>query len=369
MANPREASVAVLGLGRMGAAMARVLVDEGRPVTTWTRSGRAVEGAEPRADPAAAAAGSRNVLISLFDATACREVLDAARSGLGHDQIVVNTSTVSPEEAAMLEDMVLPTGATYVHAPVLGSVGAASSGSLVVLAGTNGDIDPPTDLLSSLGQVITVHGATEAAAAKLVANGALASALHGTWESLSAADDLKLHRSLALRVLEHTALGKVVSAKAQRLEGTAMPGADFTIAALTKDMSLLGQASTAGERIRSAWVNQVERSAAGTEDDIAAACRSQDDHRAVSVDADAHLTIEADISVDAAVLAPLVAYAEGHATGDPRHFLEASCRRPTWKGSETDCSPPGPLPSTARSSTELPRPTKTAGQGTSITST
>ena len=64
----RMTSVAVLGLGRMGSAMAARLADL-HDVRTWTRSGGG--------SPAASVRGADVVLLCLYDGPACRDVLAA----------------------------------------------------------------------------------------------------------------------------------------------------------------------------------------------------------------------------------------------------------------------------------------------------
>ena len=104
-------SVAVLGLGRMGSAMAARLADL-HDVRTWTRSGSG--------SPAASVRGADVVLLCLYDGPACRDVLAAVLPALSARATVVNTTTVGPDEAEALDALVATTGAAYLHAPVMG---------------------------------------------------------------------------------------------------------------------------------------------------------------------------------------------------------------------------------------------------------
>ena len=110
-------SVAVLGLGRMGTAMAERL-DTHHDVRTWTRSAGG--------SPADAVADAEVVLLCLYDAQACRDVLAACLASVPATAAVVNTTTVGPDEAAELEATVVAAGATYLHAPVMGSTPAVA---------------------------------------------------------------------------------------------------------------------------------------------------------------------------------------------------------------------------------------------------
>ncbi|MFC9504217.1 nuclear transport factor 2 family protein [Streptomyces sp. NPDC057002] len=291
-------TIAVLGLGRMGNAMATRLTAQGRHVVGWTRSGRTEDAVETTADPAEAVAKAGLVLLALFDGPACRQVLDEVRDVLRTDTIVLNTSTVAPAEAS---ELARRSGPSYVHAPVLGSVPAAAAGALRILAAGDHDaVDRARPVLETLGTVRRVDDASTAAALKLIANNSLAGAVLALRDSLRQADALGLPRAQVLDVLELGRLGGLVTAKRPFLAGEAAAvTAEFTIGALAKDMALLAAAS-----------NTPLRGAAGLADPPA--------------DPEADIAVAATVpAVADAVLEPLRAYMRGHATGDPAHFREA----------------------------------------------
>lgn len=293
-------TVAVLGLGRMGGAIAHRLADHGHDVVGWTRSGRPAGGLPTTAGPAGAVAGADLVLLALFDGSACREVLDAVGDALRPGAVVVNTSTVAPAEAVELAERA---GPSYVHAPVLGSTPAVAAGTLQVLAaGGQEAFEHARPVLETLGTVRRVDGAATAAALKLVVNSTLAGAVLGLGESLRQADALGLPRAQVLDVLELSQFGKLAAAKRPFLaDPSAAAGrpAEFTVGALAKDMDLLAAAS--GTPLPSAAA--LTATPAGPDADIAAAATAP--------------------AVDEAVLEPLRAYVRGHATGDPAHFRAA----------------------------------------------
>jgi 3-hydroxyisobutyrate dehydrogenase len=96
--------VAVLGMGRMGHALAERLLAGGHTLTIWNRTpGRAndllARSARQAASPAQAAASSDLTLTSLADDSAVRSVVtgpDGAAAGLGGHGVLADTSTVSP---------------------------------------------------------------------------------------------------------------------------------------------------------------------------------------------------------------------------------------------------------------------------------
>lgn len=289
-------TIAVLGLGHLGSAIANRLLDQGQSVIGWTRSsGTDANEAVEKADV---------VLLCLFDGTACREVLDHVRDSLKADAIVLNTSTIAPREAA---EFARRFGPRYVHVPVLGSVRAVTAGALKLLAA--GDAESFTrvqPILEALGTVLRIEDAAKAAALKLVANSSLAGAALALRDALQQAEALGLSRDEALDVLELGQLGALAARKRDFLThpptASSVAEAEFTIGALAKDMALLADASSMPVSSAAELVDAAD--AAGVpEADIAVAITTP--------------------AVDDAVLEPLRAYIRGHATGDPAHFREA----------------------------------------------
>lgn len=291
-------TIAVLGLGRMGGAIATRLAAGDREVVGWTRSGRAAGTVRTTGDPNEAVAQADLVLLALFDGPACRQVLDGVRGSLRAGTVVLNTSTVGPGEAAGLARR---WGPDYVHAPLLGSVPAAAAGTLRILAAADGStLDRVRPVLESLGTVRPAKDAWTAAALKLIANNSLAGAVLALRDALRQAAALGLPRDQALDVLELGQLGGLVARKRPFLLGAAAADdAEFTIGALTKDMDLLATAT-----------DTPLRSATG----LAGAPGDREADIAVAATAPAP---------DDAVLRPLRAYIRGHATGDPAHFRDA----------------------------------------------
>jgi len=132
----RGLSCALIGLGTIGAPMARRLVEQGITLTTWSRSGRRIT-ADVATDLPGAVVGRDVVLLSLADDAAVLEVVGRlvdARA-LGPGQIVVDTSTISPETARESAAAVGRVGATYLDAPISGGPSGAAGGKLTILVG------------------------------------------------------------------------------------------------------------------------------------------------------------------------------------------------------------------------------------------
>src|SRR3954464_9753906 len=104
-------AVAVVGTGRMGAAMAARLAGAGHDVTVWNRDrSRASALGLPVAATAGTAARQADVVVvSLADDAALEAVYrgdDGLVAGLAPDAVVVETSTVDPDTVRTLAPLV-----------------------------------------------------------------------------------------------------------------------------------------------------------------------------------------------------------------------------------------------------------------------
>ncbi|MFC0623374.1 nuclear transport factor 2 family protein [Kribbella deserti] len=315
----KSLNVAVLGLGRLGSAVA-TRAGMFHHVRTWNRTSMP---SSPgwTTTPADAVTDADVVLVCLYDATACRSVLESCLDSIPETATVVNNSTVSPAEAEQLAQLVSQHGRGYLHAPVIGSVAAVESGRLTILTGGK-PIEPARKVLESLGEILVAETSGEAAALKLVANGVLGDTLLALRRALHRGEALSLPRATVLDMLERTALSGTVSKKRDLL--TKAPSQNslsaFTVAALGKDLRLLADSLAATTDASAVLGILLSNGALDSTDDVArlSAVTQDWDHLA-----DARLTISPDVTADPAVLDPLYAYARGHATGDPEHFRRA----------------------------------------------
>jgi 3-hydroxyisobutyrate dehydrogenase-like beta-hydroxyacid dehydrogenase len=172
--------VAILGTGKMGGAMARRLDSAGHELTLWNRTGsraEAVGAGRVAATPAEAVAGAEVVISMLTDADAVRAAYlgNDGAAKVAHGKVFVEMSTAGPDIAKELAPLIEKAGAQFVEAPVLGSVGAVESGTLVIfVAGREAAIERARPVLKDLGEVRPVGDIGSAASLKLVANSMLA---------------------------------------------------------------------------------------------------------------------------------------------------------------------------------------------------
>lgn len=310
--NSDSMRIAVLGTGRMGTAMATRLAARGHDVVTWTRSGRTV-GVLPAAASAAHAVSNADVvLLCLFDATSCHEVLDLVQSALPVGVEILNTATVGPGEAADLAAIVAATGAHYIHAPVVGSTRSAVAGALTLLVGTPDLSATSSDVLADLGTVVSCGSVSQAAAAKLVANGVLADALLTVRSGRERARELGLGAELTWDVLEQTHVGGLVRGKRERATSGDLTDAEFTVHALAKDIDLLARHASAAAPLRQEIRGALATGLLAGDDDVVGLCLPP-----------YGLSVSAEVAAPPEFLEPLRDYAAGHATGDPAFHRRA----------------------------------------------
>lgn len=161
-------ATAFLGLGALGAPMARRLLAASVPLRVHNRSPAAMEplraaGAVAAADPAAAVAGSELVCLCLSDDAAVRAVLleqeRAAVHGLAAGALVIDFSTVAPTTSMALAAALADRGVGYIDAPVTGGTEGARAGTLSVLVGGGADqLERARPLLAQVGSRISHFG-------------------------------------------------------------------------------------------------------------------------------------------------------------------------------------------------------------------
>ena len=203
--------ISTLGLGLMGSALARSLVDGGHKVTVWNRSPARMQplvdlGAAPAASVAAAVEASPVVLVNIDDYPATRalfEDADVVENLSG--RVVVQLSTGMPQEAREFEAWFTSRGADYLDGKLLcypENIGTPSA--TIVYAGRRSVFDNCEALLTSLGEDIRFVGERVGSAAALdlawlsSVYGAYAGAAHGIVLCESEGVDLGLYATVGV---------------------------------------------------------------------------------------------------------------------------------------------------------------------------
>lgn len=255
-AAPRQATditVAMLGTGRMGSAMAERLCAAGVQVVLYNRTAsRATElaariGATVAATPAEAAAGSDVVISMVADDAAVRALYDGPDgvvAGLRSGAVAVDMSTVLPATIRSLEAAVRGRGAGILDAPVSGSVSLAVAGELSIMAGGDAaDLEVARPVLETLARRVFHLGALGTGAAMKLAVNTVIFGLNGALaEGLVLAERSGIDRTLAYDVLAASAVGApyVAYKRAAFIDPETTPVA-FSLRLAEKDLRLIDE--------------------------------------------------------------------------------------------------------------------------------
>lgn len=165
--------IAVLGVGLMGAPMAKRLLQAGYSVTIWNRT-RAK--AEPLAslhariaDSPADAVGDADIVITMLEeGSIVRSVLEQAVRGLQQGTLVIDMSSTRQSEAQEFHDTLAAQRVNFIDAPVSGGVLGAEAGTLAIMAGgSEADFARARPILEVLGRPTRVGPAGCGQIAKL----------------------------------------------------------------------------------------------------------------------------------------------------------------------------------------------------------
>ena len=209
MSQPR---IGFIGLGTMGSAMAMNLAKAGFSLVVWNRTASRVEpllrvGAKSGKSPAHVAAET-DILITMVSAPKDVEAVvlgpDGAVEGIKPGAVLIDMSTVSPTTSRKLAGAVTTKRAEFLDAPVVGSKGPATEGTLVILVGgLPSTLERCRSILSAMGKtIIHAGGVGMGSALKLATNLMLAHVAAGFCEGLLLVQRAGLDPRRYLEVLE-----------------------------------------------------------------------------------------------------------------------------------------------------------------------
>jgi len=266
--------VGFIGLGLMGSRMAPHIVNAGYPVTVYNRTTSKAEplramGAQVADSPAEVAQKSDVVITMMTDSRGVEAVLfglDSVSEGNHDGLVVIDMSTIAPDQSQGNASRLSEFGIKMLDAPVGGSVGAAEGARLAIMVGGDETLfQTYRDLLATMGQsVVYVGGQGSGAAIKLARNLAIAAQAESLAESLALAAKCGVDLDKAIVVLtgnESLTSGVVKRMIGQIKEDDFEPR--FTLENLRKDLDLIVHtANSVDASIPSAAaINQVYNSA------------------------------------------------------------------------------------------------------------
>lgn len=243
--------IGLVGVGKMGVAIAAHLAEVGHQVTVWNRTPDKVkpltaQGIKAAKTPTELAGGSEVIISILTDAAAIDAVYGSPQGLLAGDvkgKLFIEMSTVRPETEIALSGKVRAKGAGFVECPVGGSTGPARQGKLLGLAGAeDADFARAKPMLDQLCRRVEHCGPVGAGALmKFTINLPLMVYWQALGEALALCRDLKLDPVRLMDLISDTSGGANIlkvrgAAIASKLKGTDTGPVTFNLDSALKDM-------------------------------------------------------------------------------------------------------------------------------------
>ena len=215
-------NIAFVGVGRMGANMARRLKDKNFHVTAVYDTNRATAtelaqelGSFASQSLGEVAAGADVIITVVTDDGAMRQIYSATGDNLlgnAKGKLFINCATISPEVHLEVEDWAQKAGAQSLEACMASSITQARDGSLYLMCGgEKSAFDRAEPILQSLGKTIRYIGqAGQAAKVKALVNMVMNINTAGLAEGLGLGDALGLDLNMLREVFAETGAGSRV---------------------------------------------------------------------------------------------------------------------------------------------------------------
>jgi 3-hydroxyisobutyrate dehydrogenase len=213
-ADKQKVQVGLLGVGLMGSAMARRLLDQGIDVTAWDRNPEQATAIEERggrrADGPAEVALDADVVITMLPtAPIVLDLVEPLLEAWPQETIWLQMSSVGAAEADQLVEVAQAHDVTLVDAPVSGSTHPAEEGELTILAsGPDSARAPVEPVFEALGScVLWVGEAGMGSRLKLAANHWMIAMTAGLAESMHLCQAMGLDQRRFIELLDGGPLG------------------------------------------------------------------------------------------------------------------------------------------------------------------
>ena len=229
-------NIGFIGIGHMGAGMARRLVEAGHTVTVYNRTADKTLvlknlGATLASTPAESARTADVLITMVKDDLALEAIMwgpNGALETLPKDAIHVSMSTISDELANKLSAAHAKTHTRHVGAPVFGRPPAAAEGKLfIVAAGDGKTLDACEPIFQVLGQKTIRMGEKPSVAhlTKIMGNFMLFSAIQSMAEAIAHVKAAGLNERTFLEAMTST----IFTAPIYKNYGTMMVEENFTM--------------------------------------------------------------------------------------------------------------------------------------------
>ncbi|MEX6505677.1 3-hydroxyisobutyrate dehydrogenase [Jiella sp. M17.18] len=188
--------IGFIGLGNMGAPMARNLAKAGHEVTGYDTAEVVLEGVRKAGSIAEAVRGMEVVITMLPNGAIVRAVHADIVGAADPETLIVDCSTVDVESARAVHQLAEKAGLLSLDAPASGGTGGAEAGTLTfMVGGSDAAFAKGRPLFDIMGQKAVHCGAAGAGqAAKICNNMILGISMIGVCEAFHLADRLGLDR-------------------------------------------------------------------------------------------------------------------------------------------------------------------------------
>jgi 3-hydroxyisobutyrate dehydrogenase len=238
--------VGLLGVGLMGSAMARRLLDQGIEVTAWDRDSghvRALEarGGEPAEQPSEVVGSAGVVITMLPTADVILDIVEPLLADWPKGTIWLQMSSVGAAEADQLTQAAEAHAIRLVDAPVSGSTHPAEEGQLTILASgpdsARTAVEPVFEALAS--RVLWVGEAGMGSRLKLAANHWMITMVAALAESMHLCEAMGLDQQQFIALLDGGPLGSAYALqKLDEMRRHQYP-AGFPVRLALKDLELV----------------------------------------------------------------------------------------------------------------------------------
>jgi len=235
-------TVAILGTGRMGSAIARRLASFGVELVLWNRTpdrAARLQLGDVAQTPADAVARADLVLSSLAGPEAVRDVFVGPNGALDRaaEQLFIEMTTAGPGIIRELDAATRERNLRLLDAPIFGSPGAIETGDAwLFVGGSHQDVDRGRRVLEMLGSIRHAGKLGAGARLKLIANSMLASSHAVAAELIGAGIALGLDRETVFSVLSLQA--PYLTSRETAYAGGQFPDPLFSLRDLLKDVNL-----------------------------------------------------------------------------------------------------------------------------------
>jgi 3-hydroxyisobutyrate dehydrogenase len=196
-------NIGFIGLGNMGAPMAKNLAAAGHRVAGFDPAGTTAEGVSTAASAEAAALGADVVITMLPNGKIAQSVANQVLPVMGKGTVLLDCSTIDVATARHIARLAEDRDISFLDAPVSGGVGGAEAGTLTfMVGGADESFAAVTPLFDIMGRTaVLCGGAGNGQAAKICNNMILGITMIGTCEAFALADKLGLDRQAMFDVV------------------------------------------------------------------------------------------------------------------------------------------------------------------------